>query len=64
MENQTALSSKENERQSEQNKLIQLRARRASEWRSAANRMDAAGQPGTALLFRNEAYRIEQESKQ
>ena len=51
------------ERQSEQHKLIQLRCRRASEWRAAADRMEAAGQPGTALLFRNEAYRIEQESK-
>ena len=36
--------------------------RQALEWREAAARCDRVGLPVTALLFRNEAYRIEQEA--
>jgi len=42
-----------------ESKAIAFQDRRAAEWRRAADRRAAAGQSATALLFRNEAYRVE-----
>jgi len=38
---------------------IALQDRRAEEWRRSAGRRESDRQPVTALLFRNEAFRIE-----
>jgi hypothetical protein len=45
-----------------ENKLISFQDRRGPDLRRIADRYERAGQPVTAQLFRNEAYRAEQES--
>jgi hypothetical protein len=49
------------ERRREQRPVVE--DRRATDWRRAADRMERDGRPVTALFFRNEAARVEGESR-
>jgi len=42
-----------------QNRLLDFEDRRVIEWRRAADRHEAAGNTTTAMLFRNDALRLE-----
>lgn len=65
MENTTvvAIGNAPVERRKE-NKLITFQDRRVFECQRAANHAERLGHPVSATMFRNEAYRIEQEGKQ
>ncbi len=44
-----------------ENRLVAFQDRRVEEYRRAADRHEAAGNPLTAQLWRNEAYLLERE---
>lgn len=44
-----------------ESKAIAFEDRRASDWRRAADRMERAGLPVAALIFKNEAFLVESE---
>ena len=50
-------------RSGKENKLLSFQDRRAAEWRRAADRHAAAGESSTAILLRNEAVYIEDETR-
>jgi hypothetical protein len=63
MENTTALPTMD-ERQTErrkENKPIAFQNRRVNEWRRAADRKEREGLPVSAMMFRNEAFMVENE---
>ena len=60
MENTNALPT-ENRRKAKE--YMEFQDRRARIWRDAADRAEQRGESATALLFRNEAYFIEQDKK-
>lgn len=66
MENTTALPNGTNERQHgerrKEQRAIEFMDRRTF-WRRAADRMERAGRPVTALFFNNEAALVESESE-